>query len=383
MEDSYRSRIIMFSLYGDVPDSLHNSLKQTFGSVTNTRGIDELLVHLQASTFHSIIIHCHDIDLLFEHHNYLSVKEIAQQKHIPLLFSTGRLNDDIMLKTFDLGMSDCWDANCKEAVIIGKIKNRIREKLHYDVIKSKHIKQLQHSVELEKANRIKNKLMSIIAHDLRSPIGNFAKLFELLLNGEMAVDEEILEGLYLSSSKMNDLVTNLLTWAQLDSGRQSVKQIKCSLFDLVDENITLLQMLIQNKNIRIVNNVPEKTTLFADETMVSGIIRNLLTNAIKFSHEQGTITIAAKAYRHEKVQISISDTGMGMEPHIIEKIVNNTLDASEKGTYGEEGTGLGLLLCKEFIKKHGGKLYIESEIDKGSTFSFTMPASIHSPHYIV
>jgi signal transduction histidine kinase len=145
------------------------------------------------------------------------------------------------------------------------------------------------------------------------------------------------------------------------------------LYNAVAENYDLLKKSADIKNIELKSNIDKKVTLIADEDMVTTILRNLITNAIKFTPKEGRITISAKEVENNFVQISVSDTGIGIEPERIEKIFRIDSANSTEGTEGEKGSGLGLILSKEFVEKHGGKIWVESQVNAGTTFHFTLP----------
>lgn len=230
---------------------------------------------------------------------------------------------------------------------------------------------------LDELNQTKNKLFSIIAHDLRGPIGSAYTFLELLTTHESEfTKQEILDNLILikdSSNATFKLLENLLTWARAQKGEIVFNPIKSNLFKLVQSNIDLFISNAETKKIRITNEIDSDLTLEFDLEMINTVMRNLINNAIKYTNEGGLITISAKEL-DDKVEISVTDTGIGMDSDTTELLFITDLKRNRReGTKGEKGTGLGLILCKEFVWKHQGTIWAESEPGKGSTFKFKLP----------
>jgi len=232
-------------------------------------------------------------------------------------------------------------------------------------------------LQLKELNASKDKFFSIIAHDLRSPFHALLGLSELLATelDDLSKDEIKKFALELNISLKNQhkLLENLLAWSQLQTGKMQYAPVHISLNDFVNDVIALLAGNALKKNITVVNRVSSRTTLFADANMLQSIIQNLLSNAIKFTRAGGNIFISEKANGNRFVRVSVQDTGVGISKENLDKIFRTDSTATTKGTDNEKGTGLGLLLCKEMIERHGGALTVESELEKGTTFSFTMP----------
>jgi signal transduction histidine kinase len=167
------------------------------------------------------------------------------------------------------------------------------------------------------------------------------------------------------------LLNNLLDWTLLQMDKLNLQAAKINLFRLVEENIQLLGS-VQEKKIEMINEVPSNAIGFADSNTINLVIRNLMTNAIKFTNDGGRVLIAAKEQGREWV-VSVSDNGVGIKPEVLNILFDKTAPYTTRGTANEKGTGLGLILCKEFVEKNGGRIWVESEEDKGSTFYFTLP----------
>jgi signal transduction histidine kinase len=229
------------------------------------------------------------------------------------------------------------------------------------------------SEELERLNQVKDKFFSIISHDLRSPINALSGLLDLLDKGAVKPEElpNHVRELKTRFNHTRTLLNNLLDWTLLQMDKLNLQANRIDLNKIVEENIQLLSA-VQTKQINMVNNVPAGALAFADSNTTNLVIRNLVTNAIKFTNDGGTVEIAAEEKPSEWV-ISIHDNGIGMNADVLKILFDKTAPYTTRGTANEKGTGLGLILCKEFVEKNGGKIWVESAEGKGSTFSFTIP----------
>jgi signal transduction histidine kinase len=229
------------------------------------------------------------------------------------------------------------------------------------------------SEELERLNQVKDKFFSIISHDLRSPINALSGLLDLLDKGAVK-PEELSKHIHELKSRFNHtrtLLNNLLDWTLLQMDKLSLQPARIDLQKIVDENIQLLAS-VPNKQITLHNEVPPGTIGFADSNTVNLVIRNLMTNAIKFTNDGGKVSIRAEDQDSEWL-ISVRDNGVGMNDEVLKILFDKTAPYTTRGTANEKGTGLGLILCKEFVEKNGGRIFVESQEGKGSKFSFTVP----------
>ncbi len=234
----------------------------------------------------------------------------------------------------------------------------------------------QRTQELRELNATKDKFFSIIAHDLKNPFNTLMGFTELLLENLNDYNQEKLEEfisiLHETSKQSYALLENLLEWSRSQTGRIQMNPEKIDLYELVEENINLLLNHASKKKIKLINEIASPSIVTADANMIRTVIRNLVSNAIKYTNENGIITASA-SQDNGSVKVSIADTGIGMIPENVEKLFRIDVNYSTKGTANETGTGLGLILCKEFINKNGGKIWVESEFGKGSRFKFTLP----------
>jgi len=231
--------------------------------------------------------------------------------------------------------------------------------------------------ELRIINAEKDKFFSIIAHDLRNPFSGFLGLTELMAEGlpRMTLDEIQKMAFLLRTSAANlyRLLGNLLEWACMQRGITPFDPVTCILLPKVSACLMLVMESAKNKEIEIYLDIPEGLEVFADGNMLEGIIRNLLSNAVKFTPKKGSITVAASLLPDNSVEISIEDTGIGMNSKIVDNLFRLEINMKRKGTEGEYSTGLGLTICKDFIEKHGGKLWVKSIEGAGSTFYINLP----------
>lgn len=231
-------------------------------------------------------------------------------------------------------------------------------------------------LKIQKLLKDRNQFFSIIAHDLRGPLGASVGLSEILTENidQYSREEikEITEMLHQSNKNSYKLLENLLDWSRLQTGMIEFNPKKLVLNNLINENIELNKNAALNKSITLSFESTEFIEVVADKNMIDTIMRNLLTNAIKFTNKSGDIVVRIER-RPKKVLVSITDSGIGISESVKEKLFKINGKVTQKGTDDELGTGLGLLLCSEFIRNHKGEIWVESELGKGSTFKFTLP----------
>ncbi|HWS00104.1 MAG TPA: PAS domain S-box protein [Prolixibacteraceae bacterium] len=230
--------------------------------------------------------------------------------------------------------------------------------------------------ELKALNTTKDKIFSIIAHDLRGPIGTSTDLLEAMIENhdDFSKEEQLkmLEILHNSAKSTFNLLETLLNWAVIQTGNMVFKPALFNLTKCIDSVVNNLLPTAQSKKITIVYKSAEDIFTYADQNMIQTVFRNLIGNAIKYTYNGGKIEV--KTVNHgNRTEISISDNGMGMDEETSKNLFINSKNNSRYGTENEKGTGLGLILCKEFIEKHGGHIRAESEPGKGSSFIFDIP----------
>ena len=237
----------------------------------------------------------------------------------------------------------------------------------------------QKNEELILLNAEKDRFFSIIAHDLRTPFVGFLGLTEILADGlfEMESNEIKQMATLIRQSAVNvyNLLGNLLEWSRMQQGLIPFEPELFLLKEKIDESLLLLLNIAEKKHIQINYHFPPDLLVFADPNMVSLIIRNLFSNAVKFTRSGGRVELSAKSVSPKLVKITVADNGIGMERNILDNLFNLDIKTNRNGTEGEFSTGLGLILCKDFIEKHGGRLSVVSEQGKGSVFSFELPSA--------
>lgn len=240
---------------------------------------------------------------------------------------------------------------------------------------------IESGIELRKTNTQKDKFFSLIAHDLRSPIGNFLQISELLRSNYEDLSKEqihdFFENLHILADRTFTLLENLLMWSRSQLGKLEIDKKEIELYKIVNEVADLYEENFNSKNIQFINEIPQDLKVKADLNIVQTVLRNLINNAIKFSHSGGNITVSNtvkvnKLNNFKNYIISVKDKGVGIPKNKIEKIFNFDNDYTTLGTASEKGTGLGLILCKELIEKNGGEIWIESKKGEGSEFYFTL-----------
>ncbi len=227
---------------------------------------------------------------------------------------------------------------------------------------------------LNELNQTKNKLFSIIGHDLRGPIGAFQGLLKLFKEGEMTKEEflNFVPKLKVDIDTISFTLNNLLSWGQTQMNGSITKHSVTNLDSIVEENIALLSEIAESKSISLVNRIEPNCQIWSDPNQIDIIIRNLLSNALKFTPNNGQIVIGA-IQKIKTCEIYVKDNGMGMSEDIISKLFEKDSNHTTYGTNNEKGTGLGLSLCKEMVEKNNGKIWVHSAIGKGSSFYFTIP----------
>jgi PAS domain S-box-containing protein len=235
----------------------------------------------------------------------------------------------------------------------------------------------QQNKELVDANASKDKFFSIIAHDLKGPFSGFLGLTAMMQEPDINLEEMRQIGSMLNTSANNvyRLLENLLTWARIQRGAIEFNPVVHNLSSTAMQSINILSETAKQKEIDIIESIPKHLEAFADSSMLDTIFRNLITNSIKFTKRGGKITVSAKENDIEII-IQVQDTGIGMNEKILEGLFKMDQKIARPGTERETSTGLGLLLCKEFVELHKGKIWATSEVDKGSSFYFTLTKKI-------
>lgn len=259
------------------------------------------------------------------------------------------------------------------------IKKRmlVKDLLEEELTKQKATIEKQRK-ELESLNATKDKFFSIIAHDLKNPFASLIGASDILVDGADKLSNKQVKTfskiINQSARQAFRLLENLLSWSRMQTGTIAFQPKKIDLWNLIHEVVILHTPSAEFKDICLEAIVEEDLYVIGDENMLNTIIRNLVSNAIKFTPRGGTITVSSRMLNKE-IELWVSDSGIGIEAENQRKLFSIDEHVIKKGTENESGTGLGLLLCKEFVEKHDGRIWVESEIGKGSIFKFSIPIS--------
>ncbi len=228
--------------------------------------------------------------------------------------------------------------------------------------------------KLKELNTTKDKFFSIIAHDLKNPFTSLLSISELLSKNYESLDEEDkkegIDGFYNSARRIYSLLENLLVWSRSQTGRVKFNPIEFDIAQLAKESYNLLALNAEKKGIILEVSVNEKQIVFADPEMINTVLRNFLHNAIKYTHPGGKVRLIISEKEQGLIKIAVIDQGVGIDENRLVKLFNLASKANSNGTAGEKGTGLGLIVCKEFIERNSSKLIVKSKVNKGSEFSF-------------
>jgi len=298
------------------------------------------------------------------HETCTILKSKPETKNIPVIFLTAKVETEDIIKGFKLGAVDYIMKPFNGIELLSRVNT--------------HLKIRKAQYDLEIANATKDKFFSIIAHDLKNPFNTIMGFSEILIKKIESQSKEdqlkFLKLVYTSAKDANSLLENLLSWARLQTGTMTINSVKLSTMDLMENVVHFIEPMAAKKAISLIYDEEEEYEISADENMLTTILRNLGTNAIKFTNEGGEVRYTIELKTDEKLAFfSVQDNGIGMSQNITEKLFRIDSKTSTLGTENETGTGLGLILCKDFVHLHGGEISVESEEGKGSKFSFTIP----------
>ncbi len=275
-----------------------------------------------------------------------------------------------------LALGDRWSSLEKENRLAKDLEFRREqeEKVRLEAeVQLRTNKIQQQNLQLEEVNNVKDKLFSVVSHDIKGPLSSLHLALTLAKSGALSSEEfqELSAGLEVRLTQTSEFIDNLLQWAKLQMRGETFEPDRLDLCELARESVRLLDPECKQKGITLRNNLEGTLDAFADLNMMRSVLRNLLTNAIKFTKPDGAITI--NAYRVDnRIIISVSDTGVGIPSSNRTRLFTLT-SITTAGTHQEKGTGLGLILCKEFVEKNGGKIWFETEEGVGTTFFFSLP----------
>jgi len=337
---------------------------------------------LDADTFDIIIL-----DLGLPDSMELQALEIILNKtdHAPIMVVTGMDDEQLGQKAIKMGAQAYIPKN--------EMNSRsLIQSVFYSMERHKHLKRIRNAEAelkenyklLEEANKSKDKLLSIIAHDLKGPMSSVSGLLTMLTKDYDDFTEkqrkDYLRICQENTSTTYQLIETILAWAQSQNNHKNISPELLNAKELIQGSIASLQPVAAVKNIKLSNIVKESQLLYADPDMITTIVRNIVSNAIKFTYPNGKVEIGSlQEPGNGMISLYVKDNGVGISRDDKKKILDISEGYTTPGTENEKGTGFGLILCKEFIEKNKGNLWIESEKEKGTTVTFSVPTSPIQP----
>jgi two-component system sensor histidine kinase/response regulator len=301
----------------------------------------------------------------------MSLKSKKELKNIPVIFLTAKSETTDIIEGFKRGGVDYITKPFKKEELLARINT------HMELANARRLLK-KRAEDLNAANAAKDKLFSIIAHDLRHPLADLKTLLELLLfDYDRFTKEDIIKcfkEIRDSTDETYNLLQNLLQWSRKEMKSLSREPESFNLDDVVYSIIKLFKQSTGKKNISVNYNKGQGLKVFADRNMIEAVLRNLINNAIKFSYKDGNIIISAKREKN-MVEVQVKDFGRGIKKEHQAALLTESIAISTRGTNNEKGTGVGLNLCRDFIRQNKGRLWFESKEGKGSSFYFTVPAA--------
>ncbi|OQX99710.1 MAG: hypothetical protein B6I24_01875 [Bacteroidetes bacterium 4572_128] len=301
------------------------------------------------------------------------LKKNEKTKNIPIIFLTAKEETVDIVKGLKIGGADYVLKPFNFQELLARMETQISLKLSQDKIK-RDLKKINNLNEkLKKANSTKDKMLAVIGHELRNPIGNFKMFLDLLTHKNHKINEikkQRILGLMKENANFTyNLLENLLFWAKTQDDEISFLPKKLNIKKLTNEIISNFSISIEKKSIKIINDIEKDFEIIADKNMLLTIFRNLISNSIKFCFENGKIKISLKKHK-EFLEFIVSDNGVGISKKNIDKIFDKNKNFTTYGTQEEKGTGIGIDLCRIFVEKHKGEIWVESAENKGANFHF-------------
>lgn len=296
------------------------------------------------------------------------LKATAETADIPVLFMSALSETEDKVEGFRAGAVDYITKPLQQEEVLARINAHLTIRHQRD--------------ELNRLNATKSRFFGVIAHDLRGPFMGLLGALELMRDSIESFDQETLQtmaaSLHESAEKTYLLLNNLLEWARSQQNKVEFHPTELVLHQIAGEIALLFRATAGQKSIQITNTIPSEVTVHADRNMLATVLRNLMNNAVKFTPENGTVTICAET-DGEQATVTIADTGVGIPEDLLPKLFELDRSTSRSGTAGESGSGLGLLLVRDYVERHGGTVWATSTPGQGSQFRFTIPLRGESP----
>ncbi|MHC1707521.1 MAG: PAS domain S-box protein [Bacteroidales bacterium] len=258
----------------------------------------------------------------------------------------------------------------KSDILVGILRN-ITERIENE------LKLKKYAQELKELNYSKDKFLSILAHDLKNPFNAILGFASVLAEeyNEYTDQERVhfIRNIQQAAENTFSLIQNILEWSRSQTGRINFKPDTLDLSNIINESVKLLKPLMEEKGGKVVSKIQYNTMVYVDENMMKTVFRNLISNAIKFSPKKSTVTVSARSLNYNMLEVTVEDEGIGIPEEALGRLFKIDDSYRREGTEGEQGTGLGLILCKEFVEKHGGLIWVRSKEDQGTSFMLTIP----------
>ncbi len=297
------------------------------------------------------------------------LKDKPRLEDIPVIFLTAKTETSDLVEGFSAGGVDYITKPFQKEELIARVNNHIM----LAHAKSQVIKQAE---EIRKINRTKDRLYSVIAHDIKSPFANISMLISTLAEGylESGSEEytEILQNINNSTQETYALLINLLQWTRSQTGDLELSLEEIPVEGLIATTISLMEQQAAKKQIALTQNIESNLTISADQNMIKSVLQNLIGNAIKFTNPGGRISVNAYQQKNS-IYIEVEDNGIGIPEKNLQKLFVDEGQVTTRGTNDEKGSGLGLLLVKEFIQRHNGTINVASKEGEGTSFTLSFP----------
>lgn len=298
------------------------------------------------------------------------LKSDPETVDIPVIFLTAKSQTEDIVKGFEVGAVDYVTKPFNSSELLVRVFNHLELKKAKDKIEAQN-------KELSELNAAKDKFFSIMSHDLRGPFSGLLGLSGLIISEDEDIEKseiiELVKRINESLKSQYKLLENLLSWGGMQVNRVQPEPGKVSINQLAKDVCLSLKQNAEMKNINLICDFDFDYFVYADKNMLRTIVQNLVSNALKFTKENGNIIISAKYDEDDLVSVSVKDNGIGMTDEVREKLFRLDVHHTTLGTNNERGTGLGLILCKEMVERNGGTIKVYSEVGKGSEFIFSLP----------
>jgi two-component system sensor histidine kinase/response regulator len=298
-------------------------------------------------------------------------------RHIPVIFLTGKAETEDVVRGLKLGAVDYVTKPFNSSELLTRVRTHLELKHSRDALLEYNDELINTQTELKSVLASKDKFFSIIAHDLRGPFTGFLGLSELLRDkySDMSGEDisRISSSMNQAAKNLFSFLENLLEWSRSQMGRMEFNPSKLDVYETIERTYSIFEATAAEKEIELINLMERNTFANADNNMLNTIVRNLVSNALKFSNQGSKIEVSSTQFNDDFIEICIQDYGVGMDHDAQIKVFKIDEKYSRPGTANERGTGLGLILCKDLVEKHGGMIALESKLEQGTCFKFTLP----------